>query len=67
MSGRLYVTRPHPRKPGFVTGEWLRGGVEKCDAPDEAQALLEDPRDTISGVYFWSNRFNQFDGTWRKA
>lgn len=58
------VVRP-AKKAGFFRTEWLRGRVDPADAASEAQALLEDPRDTIDGVYAWSHRHQQFVGTWR--
>ncbi len=64
--GRFLITRPG-RKPGFTTSEWLKGSVTKADAADEALALLTDPRDTITAVYFWNDRHNQFDGVWKAA
>jgi hypothetical protein len=65
--GRFLVTRPHARKPGFHTSEWLPGEVSKGDAAEEAEALLTDPRDTITGVYFWNDKYSQFDGKWRRT
>jgi hypothetical protein len=62
--GRLLVVRPHARRKGFQTSEWLAGSVSRSDAADEATALLTDPRDTITGVYFWDDRHAQFDGKW---
>lgn len=44
---RFYVTRPHATKPGRFTDEWLKGDTTMADAPTEARALLEDPKDTI--------------------
>ena len=58
----FYVVRPHPRKPGFATGEWLEGTVDES----EALALLNDPRDTIQGVYSYSERYGQFDNKWHR-
>lgn len=62
------VMRPHPspRKKGFFQTEWLHGGVDKDEAESEALALLNDPRDTIVGVYLWSDRWNQFAGKWKR-
>jgi hypothetical protein len=63
----LYVERPHPKKKGFFRGEWLQPARgSDVDAQEEARALLSDPRDTISHVFVWSNRFNQFVGTYRR-
>jgi hypothetical protein len=64
--GSFYVTRPHARKAGHATGEWLKGQVARCDAAEEALSLLTDPRDTIVGVYYWNDRHNQFDGKWTR-
>ncbi len=47
--------------------QWLSGGVDKADAEEEAIALLTDPRDNIVGVYYWSDRYQQFDGKWTRA
>jgi hypothetical protein len=52
------VGRPHPKKAGFVTCEWLKGGVD--DPIDEARALLYDPRDTIGDVGVYSEHEQQF-------
>ena len=56
----LMVSRPFAAKSGFTHSEWLPGEVDAEDAEDEALALLTDPRDTISHVYIWSLREQQF-------
>lgn len=48
------------------TSEWLSGGVEREDVPSEAQALLDDTRDTISSVSVWSESEGQFIGSYRR-
>lgn len=50
---RLCVTRPGSKLGHFRT-EWLKGEVGRDDLFAEAQALLDDPRDTICAVDFWS-------------
>jgi len=40
--------------------EWLRVPACADDLEDEATALLEDPRDTITTVYVWHDRRAQF-------
>ena len=54
------VTRPFATKPGFHRSEWLRGDVEREDVGSEALALIDDPRDSISAVYVWSQREQAF-------
>lgn len=61
----LLVTRPG-NKPGFHKTEWLTGEVERTDVESEAQALLDDPRDTIERVNVWSLKDQQFCGGFRK-
>lgn len=63
---RLHATRPHPKKRGFFTSEWLTGTVDKDDVASEALALLDDPRDTITAIHVWSTREHQFVGGYRK-
>lgn len=58
---RLYIERPIKSKPGFFRGEWLPGTVSRDDAPAEALALLNDPRDTIVRVKVWNDRWGQFE------
>ena len=55
------VTRPG-KKDGLVTTEWLKGEVAKDEALSEADALLLDPKDTISSISFWSVKEEQFVG-----
>ena len=57
---QLVLTRPFATKPGFYRSDWLAGDVDGPDVEDEARALLEDPRDTITGVSVWSCREEQF-------
>ena len=54
----FYVVRPRANKPGYSTGEWLRGNVE--EPIEEALALLTDPRDTITSVSVYSMVEDQF-------
>jgi len=61
------ITRAPKRAGGRPSSEWIPGFVERDDADAEARALLADPRDTITGVYLWSNRHNQFVDKWRKV
>lgn len=60
------LDRPHPRKRGFATSEWLTGAVDRDDVQSEALALLSDPRDTIAGVSVWSINEQCFVGGYRK-
>lgn len=60
------VTRPFATKPGFFRSAWLKGEVDKDDVPDEARALLNDPRDTITAVDVWSVREGCFVGGFTK-
>jgi hypothetical protein len=48
------------------TTEWLSGEVPKDDVPDEAQTLLDDPRDCIVSVGLWSVKEEQFVGSIRR-
>jgi hypothetical protein len=61
----LCVTRPGT-KPGRVSSEWLKGGLDTADVEAEAQALLADPRDDITQVSVWSVREEQFIGGYRR-
>lgn len=54
----LMVVRPG--KKGKMKSEWLSGVVDGPDVPEEAHALLTDPRDTIMRVHVWSEKDNQF-------
>lgn len=60
---RLVVTRP-AKKPGFHSTEWLKGEVDRDDVLSEAQALLTDPRDTITHVGIWSVTESSFAGSY---
>lgn len=62
----LLVGRPHPKKAGFSRSEWLPGSVDGPDVPEEAKALLDDPRDTIDLVSVFSESEQQFVGGYRK-
>lgn len=64
---RFCITRPHKTKPGFHTTEWLKGDVDRDDVSSEATALLTDPRDTITSVGVWSEREQQFAGSFKQA
>ena len=57
---RLQVTRPFVTKPGFYRTEVLKGSVDGPDVEDEANALMNDTRDTIIGVSVWSEKEEQF-------
>jgi hypothetical protein len=60
------ICRTAPRtKLGYRT-EWLAGDSPTGEARDEAQSLVDDPRDTITSVSLWSNRHEQFVGLVRK-
>ena len=60
------VTRAPRRTGARPSSQWLPGTVELDEAQAEALALLADPRDSITGVYLWSNRWNQFVNKWTK-
>lgn len=55
------VTRPG-KKAGLNTTEWLKGEVTGDTLDEEAQALLNDPRDTIIHICIWSIKEEQFVG-----
>jgi hypothetical protein len=61
---RLMVMRPKKVAAGSkkypATFELLKGNVPKADIEEEAQALLNDPRDVIESIYVWSEREEQF-------
>lgn len=59
------VSRPHPKKPGHSTTEWLPGQVDSDDVETDARALLADPRDTIERVHVWSLREECYVMTYR--
>lgn len=48
------------------TSEWLAGETQRADCEEEARALLDDPRDTIVSVHFWSVKEEQFCGGMRR-
>ena len=56
------VVRPHIRKKGHMSSEFLGGLVESTDVEAETRALLADPRDTISSVWVWSEKEQMFVG-----
>ncbi len=58
----LMVVR-QPNRKGRTPSEWLRGSVHVSEVAEEAQALLDDPRDTITRVLVWNDRAAQFDAT----
>lgn len=58
---RMCVSRP-ASKAGFYKTQWLPGEVTRDDALDEADALLLDPKDTITSISFWSVKEEQFVG-----
>ena len=62
---RLCVTRPTSKVGSFRT-EWLKGEVDRDDLFAEAQSLLDDPRDTIVSVNFWSVTEGCFTGGIKK-
>ena len=57
---RLFVIRPHPTKPGRWANEWLKGDTTMADAPSEAKALIEDPKDTIVCVKVFNDARSYF-------
>lgn len=66
---RLCLTRDRGTKvlpKNRFTSEWAKGEVAKDDCEEEARSLLDDPRDTIVGVHFWSVKEEQFCGGMRK-
>lgn len=66
---RLHLTRdrgPKVMAKNRFTSEWAKGEVAKDDAEDEARALLDDPRDNITSVHFWSVKEEQFCGGMKK-
>ena len=62
----LLIGRPHKKKRGFFTSEWLVGSEEGPEAQAAAYALLTDPRDTISTVSVWSEREQSFSMNYRR-
>lgn len=59
----LNVVRPGKKKNCLTcaTSEWLKGSIrEGKDTEEQALALLNDPRDTISSVHVWSETEQQF-------
>ena len=60
---RLVLSRPDKRK-GFHTTEWLKGETDRDDVFSEAEALLTDPRDTITHVNIWSVTEESFVGSY---
>lgn len=66
---RLHLTRDRGLKvmaKNRYTTEWAAGEVAKDDAEKEARSLLDDPRDTITSVHFWSVKEEQFVGGMRR-
>lgn len=64
---RLYATRPHPSKPGWWTGGWLKGEIRHGqDVQEEALALLADPRDNIAFINVWSVGEEAYVGGYRR-
>lgn len=63
---RLYLVRPHPKKPGVHVSEWVNGQFSREDAEEEARFLLDDPRDTIVSIAFWDEKKRQFSGGVKK-
>ena len=65
---RLQVIRLTPTRKCPYATETLPGTVETDDIPTEAQALLDDPRDSIIAVIVWSDSEQQHVTTYnRKA
>lgn len=63
----LYVSRPNTKKPGWWTGEKLKGEHEFGeDAMTEALARLADPNDNIAFVNVWSVSEDAYVGGYRK-
>ena len=63
----LCIARPHKKKAGFYTSEWLSGASEGETVQAEAYALLTDPRDTVCTVSVWSEREQSFSMNYRKG
>lgn len=63
----LMIGRPHKKKKGFYTSEWLTGAEEGPEAQAAAYALLTDPRDTICTISVWSEREQSFSMNYRKG
>lgn len=64
---QLMLSRAHPKKAGFSTTEWTQSSTrDGQEAAEEGWALLDDPRDTIEAVYFFSLTEQQFVGAVRK-
>jgi len=62
------LSRAHPKKPGFSTTQWTQSSTrDGQEAVEEAWALIDDPRDTIEAVYFFSLSEQQFVGAVRKT
>lgn len=59
---RFLVTRPS-RGKNPNRGEWLAGDVESVDVAEECEALLTDPRDSITSISIWSDKEEQFVGS----
>lgn len=62
---RLQVIRETPTRKMPWHIESLPGTVEPEDIPGEAEALLTDPRDTITAVLVYSDSENQHVTTYR--
>lgn len=63
----LLLSRPHLKKAGFHTSEWLTSNEDGPSAQDTAYALLTDPRDTIETISVWSEREQSFSMNYRRA
>lgn len=63
---KFLVTRTDDKSKTGHSSEWLKGEVQKDDVPDEASALLTDPRDTICHVWVWSETEAQFVGGYKR-
>jgi hypothetical protein len=57
---RFYIERPSKGKSPYRS-EWLAGNVDRDDMVSEAWALVNDPRDTITCVKVWNERWGMFE------
>lgn len=61
---RFLATRMVTKKGQLIgTSVLLKGTIDGADVWDEARALLEDPRDTITSLAVWCEKEEQFIGT----
>ena len=62
----MLVVRSSRNKAGIRT-QWLHGLSEPAEAREEAQGLVDDPRDSILRVDLWDSWRQQFVGVVRKS